>query len=196
MSLQVQQPAPDFTATAVVGSEFKEIRLSDYRGRYVVLFFYPMDFTFVCPTEIVGFDDEVDEFETRGAQVIAVSVDSHFTHLAWKETPRKAGGIGAVGYPIISDLTKAISRSYGVLLETQGIALRGLFLIDREGVLRHMVVNDLPIGRSVEEAIRVLDALRLVESNGEVCPAGWRPGAPTIKPDPKAAKDFFMRLAS
>ncbi len=128
--------------------------------------------------------------------MIAVSVDSHFTHLAWKETPRKAGGIGDVRYPIMSDLTKAIGRSYDVLLETQGIALRGFFLIDTEGVLRPMVVNDLPIGRSIEEAIRVLDTLRFVERNGEVCPAGWQPGAPTIKPDPEAAKDFFMRLAS
>jgi peroxiredoxin (alkyl hydroperoxide reductase subunit C) len=196
MSVQVQQRAPDFTATAVVGGAFKQIKLSDYRGRYVVLFFYPLDFTFVCPTEIVGFDTKVAEFEKRGAQVIAVSVDSHFTHLAWEKTPRKEGGIGDVRYPIVSDLTKSISRDYGVLLEGAGIALRGLFLIDKEGKLRHMVVNDLPIGRSVDEALRVLDALQFHEKHGEVCPADWHPGEATMKPDPVGSKEYFKKVAS
>jgi peroxiredoxin (alkyl hydroperoxide reductase subunit C) len=196
MSVQVQQLAPDFTATAVVGGAFKQIKLSDYRGRYVVLFFYPLDFTFVCPTEIVGFDTKVAEFEKRGAQVIAVSVDSHFTHLAWEKTPRKEGGIGDVRYPIVSDLTKSISRDYGVLLEGAGIALRGLFLIDKEGKLRHMVVNDLPIGRSVDEALRVLDALQFHEKHGEVCPADWHPGEATMKPDPVGSKEYFKKVAS
>jgi len=196
MSLQVQQPAPDFTAKAVVGREFKESACPTIGAALSSSSSIRWTSPLSAPTEIGGFGDELEEFETRGAQVIAVSVDSHFTHLAWKETPRKAGGIGDVRYPIISDLTKAISRSYGVLLETQGIALRGLFLIDGEGVLRHMVVNNLSIGRSIKEAIRVLEALRFVERNGEVCPAGRQPGAPTIKPEPGAAKDFFMRLAS
>jgi peroxiredoxin (alkyl hydroperoxide reductase subunit C) len=196
MSVQVQQLAPDFTATAVVGGAFKQIKLSDYRGRYVVLFFYPLDFTFVCPTEIVGFDTKVAEFEKRGAQVIAVSVDSHFTHLAWEKTPRKEGGIGDIRYPIVSDLTKSISRDYGVLLEGAGIALRGLFLIDKEGKLRHMVVNDLPIGRSVDEALRVLDALQFHEKHGEVCPADWHPGEATMKPDPVGSKEYFKKVAS
>jgi len=196
MSVQVQQPAPDFTATAVVGGAFKEIKLSDYRGKYVILFFYPLDFTFVCPTEIVGFDTKVTEFEKRGAQVIGVSVDSHFTHLAWEKTPRKEGGIGDIRYPIVADLTKGISRDYGVLLEGAGIALRGLFLIDKEGKLRHMVVNDLPIGRSVDEALRVLDALQFHEKHGEVCPADWHPGEATMKPDPVGSKEYFRKVAS
>jgi alkyl hydroperoxide reductase subunit AhpC len=196
MSVQVQQPAPDFTATAVVGGAFKEIKLSDYRGKYVILFFYPLDFTFVCPTEIVGFDAKVNEFEKRGAQVIGVSVDSHFSHLAWEKTPRNEGGIGDIGYPIVADLTKGISRDYGVLLEGAGIALRGLFLIDKEGKLRHMVVNDLPIGRSVDEALRVLDALQFHEKHGEVCPADWHPGEATMKPDPVGSKEYFSKIAS
>jgi peroxiredoxin (alkyl hydroperoxide reductase subunit C) len=196
MAVQVQQPAPDFSAMAVVGKEFKQIKLSDYRGKYVILFFYPLDFTFVCPTEIVGFDAKVKEFERRGAQVIAVSVDSHYTHLAWKHTARKDGGLGDIGYPIVSDLTKNISRDYGVLLEGAGVALRGLFLIDKEGKLRHMVVNDLPIGRSVDEALRVLDALQFHEKHGEVCPANWHPGEATMKPDPQGSKDYFKKVAS
>jgi alkyl hydroperoxide reductase subunit AhpC len=196
MSVQVQQLAPDFTATAVVGGGFKQIKLSDYRGKYVILFFYPLDFTFVCPTEIVGFDTKVAEFEKRGAQVIAVSVDSHFSHLAWEKTPRKEGGIGEIRYPIVADLTKSISRDYGVLLEGAGIALRGLFLIDKDGKLRHMVVNDLPIGRSVDEALRVLDALQFHEKHGEVCPADWHPGEATMKPDPVGSKEYFKKVAS
>jgi alkyl hydroperoxide reductase subunit AhpC len=196
MSVQVQQPAPDFTATAVVGGGFKQIKLSDYRGKYVILFFYPLDFTFVCPTEIVGFDTKVAEFEKRGAQVIAVSVDSHFSHLAWEKTPRKEGGIGEIRYPIVADLTKSISRDYGVLLEGAGIALRGLFLSDKDGKLRHMVVNDLPIGRSVDEALRVLDALQFHEKHGEVCPADWHPGEATMKPDPVGSKEYFKKVAS
>jgi peroxiredoxin (alkyl hydroperoxide reductase subunit C) len=196
MAVQVQQPAPDFSAMAVVGKEFKQIKLSDYRGKYVILFFYPLDFTFVCPTEIVGFDAKVKEFERRGAQVIAVSVDSHYTHLAWKQTARKDGGLGDIGYPIVSDLTKNISRDYGVLLEGAGVALRGLFLVDKEGKLRHMVVNDLPIGRSVDEALRVLDALQFHEKHGEVCPANWHPGEATMKPDPEGSRDYFKKVAS
>ena len=191
MSAQVTKPAPDFTADAVVNGEFKTLKLSDYRGKYVVLFFYPLDFTFVCPTELVAFSDQIDEFKKRGCEVMAVSVDSKFSHLAWVNTPRKEGGIGQVTYPIISDLSKSISRDYGVLLEEAGISLRGLFLIDKQGVLRHALVNDLPLGRSVAEAIRTLDALQHFEENGEVCPADWHKGQMAMKPDTVGSKSYF-----
>ena len=195
MSAQVQQMAPDFTAKAVVGNEFQDLSLSDYRGKCVVLFFYPLDFTFVCPTEIVAFSDRIKAFEKRNAQVLGVSVDSHYTHLAWKGTPRRDGGLGAIHFPIVSDLNKTISRSYGVLLEEAGVALRGLFVIDREGIIRHVTVNDLPLGRNIEEVLRVLDALQSYEQHGEVCPANWRPGAATMKADPAGAKAYFEKLA-
>ena len=193
MTALVTRPAPDFTADAVVGDEFQTVHLSDYRGKYVVLFFYPLDFTFVCPTEIIAFSDAAAEFQRRGAQVLGVSVDSKYTHLAWIQTPRKAGGLGGINYPLISDLNKSISRTYGVLLENEGVALRGLFLIDQEGILRHAVVNDLPIGRSVPEAIRVLDAWQHFEQNGEVCPANWKPGEATMQADPVASKKYFEK---
>ncbi|MGL4553227.1 MAG: peroxiredoxin [Gemmataceae bacterium] len=191
MTAQVTKPAPDFTADAVHGGEFKTIKLSDYRGKYVVLFFYPLDFTFVCPTELVAFSDQVDEFRSRGCEVISVSVDSKFTHLAWMNTPRKDGGLGQLKYPIVSDLNKTIARNYGVLLEEAGVALRGLFLIDKNGVLRHALVNDLPLGRSVGEALRTLDALQHFEENGEVCPANWNKGDIAMKPDPVGSKKYF-----
>ena len=193
MTALVTKPAPDFTADAVVGDEFKKIKLSDYRGKYVILFFYPLDFTFVCPTEITAFSDQIADFHKRGAEVIGVSVDSKFSHLAWTNTPRKAGGLGKIGYPIISDLNKNIARSYGVLREDAGVALRGLFLIDKEGILRHALVNDLPLGRSIDEAARVLDALKHFEENGEVCPANWKPGSDTMKPDPVGSKKYFEK---
>jgi alkyl hydroperoxide reductase subunit AhpC len=195
MSAQVQQKAPDFTAKAVVGHEFQDVSLSGYRGKCVVLFFYPLDFTFVCPTEIVAFSDRIKEFEKRNAQVIGVSVDSHYTHLAWKQTPRREGGLGDIHYPLVADLNKAICRTYGVLLEEAGIALRGLFVIDREGVIRHVTVNDLPLGRNIDEVLRVLDALHSYEQDGEVCPANWRPGAATMKADPKGARTYFEKVA-
>jgi alkyl hydroperoxide reductase subunit AhpC len=191
MTAQVTRPAPDFTADAVVGGEFRSIRLSDYRGKYVLLCFYPLDFTFVCPTELVAFSDEVDEFRKRGCEVIGVSVDSKFTHLAWTNTPRTEGGLGQMRYPIVSDLNKAIARSYGVLLEEAGVALRGLFLIDREGILRHALVNDLPLGRSVSEALRTLDALQHFEENGEVCPANWTKSEMAMKPHPVESRRYF-----
>jgi len=190
---QVQKPAPDFTATAVVGHEFKQVSLANYRGKYVLLFFYPLDFTFVCPTEIVSFSDNIDKFEKRGCQVLGASVDSHFSHLAWIKTARKDGGLGDLKYPLIADLSKSISRDYGVLLEKDAVALRGLFLIDREGIIRHITINDLPIGRSVDEALRVLDALQFFEKNGEVCPANWHPGDATIKPDPQGSREYFSK---
>jgi peroxiredoxin (alkyl hydroperoxide reductase subunit C) len=183
MAAQVTQPAPDFTATTVMpDNTFKDdFKLSDYRGKYVVLFFYPLDFTFVCPSEIIAFDRKLQEFKERGCEVIGASVDSHFSHLAWKGTPREQGGIGNVQFPMVADITKSISRDYGVLFN-DAIALRGLFLIDKEGVLRHALVNDLPLGRSVDEAIRVLDALQHFEKHGEVCPANWRKGEVAMTP--------------
>ncbi|TWT94049.1 putative peroxiredoxin [Botrimarina colliarenosi] len=187
----VQREAPDFAAQAVMpNGEFKEVKLSDYRGKHVLLFFWPLDFTFVCPTEIIAFSDAAGEFEKLGVQILGVSVDSHFTHLAWTNTPREHGGIGKTAYPLVADLTKEIAESYGVLLPG-GIALRGLFLIDEKGIVRHQVVNDLPLGRSVAEALRMVEALQYFEKNGEVCPANWKSGAATIKPTVNDSKSFF-----
>jgi alkyl hydroperoxide reductase subunit AhpC len=191
MSVLVQQPAPDFKAQAVLpNKEFAPVSLSDYRGKYVLLFFWPLDFTFVCPTEIIAFSDRNEEFAKLGVQVLGVSVDSHFTHLAWRNVPRTEGGLGEIRYPMVADLNKEISKSYGILLEG-GIALRGLFLIDKSGVVRHQVVNDLPLGRSVDEALRMVKALQYFETHGEVCPANWREGSRTIKATPSASKQFF-----
>jgi alkyl hydroperoxide reductase subunit AhpC len=190
MALRVQKEAPNFTATAVVDEQFKEIRLSDYRGKYVVVFFYPLDFTFVCPTEIIAFSDKIEEFKKRNTEVLGVSTDSQFSHLAWIRSPRVEGGLGGLKYPLVADLTKKISDDYGVLLDG-GIALRGTFLIDKGGILRHMVINDLPLGRNVEELIRMIDALQFFEKNGEVCPANWKPGSLTI--DTKNAKSYFQK---
>jgi len=191
----VTNEAPNFKATAVMAdNSFKEISLSDYRGKYVLLFFYPLDFTFVCPSEILAFDRAVDEFQKRNCEVIGVSVDSHFTHLAWKETPVEKGGIGSVRFPLVADLSKSISRDYGVLLES-GIALRGLFLIDKDGIIRHMLVNDLPLGRNVDEALRVLDALQFVEKHGEVCPANWKPGEEAMKPTKEGVAEYLAKHA-
>jgi peroxiredoxin (alkyl hydroperoxide reductase subunit C) len=192
----VTKEAPDFTAQAVMpDNSFADLKLSSYRGKYVVLFFYPLDFTFVCPSEIIAFDKAVAKFEAKNAQVIGVSVDSHFTHLAWKNTPRDHGGIGHVGYPLVADLNKTISRDYGVLLD-DGIALRGLFLIDKDGVIRHALVNDLPLGRSVDEALRVLDALQFTEQHGEVCPANWREGEEAMKPTAEGVAEYLAKHAS
>jgi alkyl hydroperoxide reductase subunit AhpC len=195
MPAQVQKEAPDFTADAVVNEDFKQIKLSDYKGKnYVVLFFYPLDFTFVCPTEIVAFSDRIKEFQERGAEVLGVSVDSKFSHLAWVQSPRAQGGLGGLTYPLVSDLTKKISTDYGVLLDG-GIALRGLFVIDKGGVVRAITIHDLPLGRSVDETLRVLDALQHFEKYGEVCPAGWTKGAATIKPGVKESKAYFQKVA-
>ena len=194
MPAQVQKDAPDFSADAVVNEDFKQVKLSDYKGKsYVVLFFYPLDFTFVCPTEIVAFSDRIKEFRDRGAEVLGVSVDSKFSHLAWIQTPRTQGGLGGLSYPLVSDLTKKISTDYGVLLEGE-VALRGLFVIDKSGVVRTITIHDMPIGRSVDEALRVLDALQHYEKFGEVCPAGWTKGAATIKPGVKESKAYFQNV--
>ena len=189
----VTKEAPDFIATAVMpDNSFKELKLSSYRGKYVVLFFYPLDFTFVCPSEIIAFDAALDKFQKKNTQVIGVSVDSHFTHLAWKNTPRKEGGIGQIRYPLVGDLTKSIARDFGVLLDG-GVALRGLFLIDKEGKVRHALINDLPIGRSVDEALRTLDALQFHEQHGDVCPANWHEGEEAMKPTAEGVAQYLAK---
>ncbi|MFO0906341.1 MAG: peroxiredoxin [Pirellulales bacterium] len=191
MSSLVTQPAPAFKAQAVMpDGSFKEVSLADYRGKYVIVFFYPLDFTFVCPTEIIAFSDAAAEFEKLNVQLLGVSIDSHFSHLAWRNVPRTEGGLGQINYPLVADLKKQIAQDFGVLLPA-GIALRGLFLIDRDGIVRHAVVNDLPLGRSVGEAIRMVQALQHFEQHGEVCPANWQSGARTIKPTVTDSKTFF-----
>lgn len=194
--LQPQMNAPEFKATAVVNGQFKQVSLADYKGKNVVLFFYPLDFTFVCPTEILAFSDAIEEFRKRNTEVIGISTDSHFSHLAWTNTKREEGGIQGLTYPLVADFTKQISRDYGVLLENDGVAFRGLFLIDKNGVIQHMVVNNLPLGRSVEETLRMVDALTHFEQHGEVCPADWKPGKATIIPDTEKSKDFFKKTAA
>ena len=191
MSALVAKNAPNFTAQAVMpDGSFKEIKLSDYKGKYVILFFYPLDFTFVCPTEIIAFSNSMDEFKKRNTEVLGVSVDSHFSHLAWRNTDRKNGGLGDIAYPLVADLNKKITYDYGVMHEA-GIAFRGLFLIDKEGVVQHQVINNLPLGRNIEEALRMVDALQFHENNGEVCPANWKSGEDGMKPDPSGSKTYF-----
>ncbi len=195
MSTLVTTRAPNFTAQAVAAdNSFEELTLSSYRGKNVVLFFYPLDFTFVCPSEIIAFDKALSKFEARNAQVIGVSVDSHFTHLAWKNTPVDQGGIGQIQYPLVADLSKKISKKYGVLFGKE-VALRGLFLIDTEGVVRHALVNDLPLGRNVDEALRILDALRFHEEHGDVCPANWRDGEDAMKPTAEGVAEYLAEHA-
>ncbi len=192
MSTLVTKQAPDFTAQAVTADNgFEDLTLSSYRGKHVVLFFYPLDFTFVCPSEIIAFDKALDKFKAKNAEVIGVSVDSQYTHYAWKNTPRDEGGIGQIRYPLVADLNKQIARDYGVLLEDAGVALRGLFLIDKEGVVRHALVNDLPLGRNVDEALRVLDALQFTEKHGEVCPANWREGDEAMVPTSAGVAEYL-----
>ena len=186
----VQKNAPDFTAEAVISGDFKTVKLSDYRGKWVVLFFYPLDFTFVCPTEITAFSDRYEEFRKLGCEVLGCSIDSKFTHLAWINTPRNKGGIGQIAFPLLADVKKTISAEYGVLLDA-GIALRGLFLINPDGKVAYQVVHDLGVGRSIDETLRVIQAFQYVAKNGEVCPMDWKPGKPTMKPDPKGSQEYF-----
>ncbi|MBT3193921.1 MAG: peroxiredoxin [Verrucomicrobia bacterium] len=195
MATLVTKEAPDFTAQVVnADNSIGEFTLSSLRGKYVVLFFYPLDFTFVCPSEIIAFDKKVKEFEARNAALVGVSVDSQYTHYAWRQTAPEKGGIGEVSYPLVADLDKNIAREYGVLLD-ESVALRGLFLIDPAGVVRHQLVNDLPLGRSVDEAIRVLDALQFVEEHGEVCPANWKQGEEAMKPTAEGVADYLAKNA-
>ncbi|HEY9645695.1 MAG TPA: peroxiredoxin [Chroococcidiopsis sp.] len=193
--LRVGLSAPEFTADAVVDQEFKTIKLSDYRGKYVVLFFYPLDFTFVCPTEITAFSDRYDEFKAINTEVLGVSVDSVFSHLAWIQSDRKSGGVGDLNYPLVADIKKEISAAYNVLDPEAGIALRGLFIIDKEGVIQHATINNLAFGRSVDETLRVLQAIQYVQSHpDEVCPANWKPGEATMNPDPVKSKEYFAAV--
>lgn len=194
MSVLVGKQAPDFSADAVInGNQFAEnFRLSQFKGKkHVVLFFYPLDFTFVCPTELHAFQEKLAEFEAKNTQVIGVSVDSKFSHLAWLNTPRSQGGIQGVSYPLVADLNKTISRDYDVLVEGAGIAYRGLFLIDLNGVVRHQVINDLPLGRNVDEALRMIEALQFHETHGEVCPANWKKGEKSMKANNEGLKVYF-----
>lgn len=190
----VTREAPDFTAQAVLpDNSFGELTLSKYRGKYVILFFYPLDFTFVCPSEILAFNTRVADFKAKNCEIIGVSVDSRFTHLAWKNTAVEDGGIGNVQYPLVEDLNKSIARAYGILLNEE-VALRGLFLIDTKGVVRHSVINDLPLGRSVNEALRILDALQFVETHGgEVCPANWQEGEEAMKASTAGVADYLAK---
>jgi len=189
----IGKPAPDFKGTAVVDGEFKDIALKDYKGKYLVLFFYPLDFTFVCPTEIIAFSDRVEEFRKIGCEVVAASTDSHFSHLAWVNTPRKQGGLGNMKIPLLADKTCDIAKRYGVLKEDEGIAFRGLFIIDHNQNLRQITINDLPVGRSVDETLRLIQAFKFTDEFGEVCPAGWKPGAETMKADPKQSLEYFQK---
>jgi len=194
METLVTKPAPDFTAIAVMpdGSFNDAFALSSLKGKYVVLFFYPLDFTFVCPSEIIAFDKRLADFHAKNCEVVAVSVDSHFSHWAWRNTPVEKGGIGNVRFPIVSDLNKCISKDYGVLLN-DAIALRGLFLIDKDGVVRHQLVNDFPIGRSVDESLRVLSALQHYEKHGDVCPANWKEGEEAMKPSADGVAAYLAK---
>uniref|UniRef100_A0A7E4ZR76 thioredoxin-dependent peroxiredoxin n=1 Tax=Panagrellus redivivus TaxID=6233 RepID=A0A7E4ZR76_PANRE len=187
----IGKPAPEFTTDAVVDGDFTSISLSQYKGKYVVLFFYPLDFTFVCPTEIIAFSDRVGEFKKLGVEVLAASTDSKFSHLAWTQTPRKHGGLGDMKIPLLADTNHKLAREYGVLKDDEGIAYRGLFIIDKAGILRQITINDLPVGRSVDETLRLVQAFQFVEEHGEVCPANWTPGKDTI--NPKKANEYFTK---
>lgn len=190
MSVLVNKPAPDFTATAVVNKEFKDVTLSDYKGKNVLLFFYPLDFTFVCPTELHAFEEKLSEFRSKNTEVLGVSIDSQFSHLAWLNTPKSEGGIEGVTYPLVSDIHKTIARDFDVLHE-DGVALRGAFLIDSQGLVRHQTVNDLPLGRNIDEFLRLVDALQFHEANGEVCPANWTEGEKAMTADTAGLKSYF-----
>jgi len=191
MGVLVGKKAPDFTAKAVVNNTFvNNFSLSQFRGKYVILFFYPLDFTFVCPTELHAFQEKLSHFKERNTEIIACSIDSAHTHLAYLNTPRSKGGIEGVHYPLISDINKTIAKDYDVLHISEGIAFRALFLIDPEGLVRHQLVNDLPLGRCVEETLRILDALIFFEKHGEVCPANWQPGKPGMKATQDGLKDY------
>lgn len=188
---KLQKPAPQFKGTAVVKGAFKEISLEDYKGKYVVLFFYPLDFTFVCPTEIIAFSDRAAEFRNIGCEVIACSTDSQYTHLAWINTPRKQGGLGEMDIPLLADKSMKIARDYNVLDEDTGIPFRGLFIIDKNQNLRQKTINDLPVGRNVDETLRLVQAFQFTDEHGEVCPANWKPGQKTMVADPKKSQEYF-----
>jgi peroxiredoxin (alkyl hydroperoxide reductase subunit C) len=195
----VGKPAPDFQAKAVVGNGFVDYTFSaNWSGkgaRHTLLFFYPLDFTFVCPTEIIAFSDRIEEFRARGVNVVGVSIDSEYTHLAWKGTPRAQGGLGEIHYPLVADVKKEVATAYDVLAP-DGTAYRGLFLIDQKGIVRHALVNDHPLGRSIDEALRTVDALQHHEKYGEVCPADWKPGEAAMVADPVKSRPYFAKTNS
>ena len=191
----VGRQAPEFAQEGVLNGRFSTYRLSDYKGKWVVLFFYPLDFTFVCPTEILAFSDRLGEFRKLGAEVLGASVDSKWSHLAWTEKPREEGGIKGLAYPLLEDLGKDLADAYGVLDEKRRIALRGRFIIDPDGVVQHATINNTAVGRSVDETLRVLQAFQFVREHGEVCPADWKPGTKTIKSDWEKSKEFFSANA-
>ncbi|KAI8902518.1 peroxiredoxin-2 [Globomyces pollinis-pini] len=189
----VQKLAPVWTAPAVVNNDFVTINSKDYLGKWLVLFFYPLDFTFVCPTEIIEYSERSSEFEKLGASVVGVSVDSKFSHLAWINQPRKEGGLGSLKIPLVSDLTKKISSDYGVLLD-DGIAARGTFIVDPKGIIRQITINDLSVGRSIDETLRLLEGYQFADKHGEVCPAGWKKGAKSMIPDTQKSKEYFKSV--
>lgn len=195
MTAFVCQKAPNFTAAAVLpdGSIKSDFSLSDYTGKYVVIFFYPLDFTFVCPSEILAHNSRIAEFKSRGVQVIGVSIDSQFTHAAWRNTPTNNGGIGPIGFPLVADIKHEITQAYGVEHPQAGVALRGSFLIDKDGVVQHMVINNLPLGRNVDEMLRMVDALQFTEEHGEVCPAGWNKGDEGMKPNAAGVASYLSK---
>lgn len=196
MSTLVTKKAPDFSAQAVMpDNTFKDLDLSSYNGKYVILFFYPLDFTFVCPSEILAFNRSLEKFQDKDCEIIGISVDSQYSHFAWRNMSVNEGGIGAIKFPLVADLNKNISRDYGVLLE-EGVALRGLFLIDKEGMVRHEVVNDLPLGRSVDEALRMVEALQFFEQHGDVCPADWKPGEDAMTPTAEGVAEYLRKLSN
>ena len=197
MSVLVATPAPDFVAPTVLpnGLIEEKFRLSDLRGKYVVLFFWPLDFTFVCPTEIIAFDHRFDIFKERSVELVGVSIDSQFTHFAWRETPIDKGGIGRVHFPMVADVKREIIKMYDVEHPDAGVAMRASFLIDKEGIVQHQVVNNLPLGRNMDEMLRVIDALQFVEEYGEVCPAGWQKGEKGMKPTAEGVSDYLGKHA-
>lgn len=191
---RVQRAAPEWSGSAVVGSDFVELSSKQYLGKYLVLLFYPLDHTFVCPTELCAFNDRLGEFRALDCEVVACSVDSKFSHLSWTKIPRTDGGLGKMELPLLADITKSIARSYGVLIEEgddAGVALRGMFIVDPKGVLRQATINDLPVGRNVDECLRLVQAFQFTDEHGEVCPIGWRPGRKTMKADPTGSKEYF-----
>lgn len=197
MSVLVGRQAPDFKAAAVMpdGRIQEDFQLSAYRGQYVVLFFWPLDFTFVCPSEIIAHNNRLADFEERNVQLIGLSIDSEFTHYAWRNTPVEKGGIGPVGFPLVSDKTHRICNDYGIAHPEEGVAMRGSFLIDKEGVVQHQIVNNLPLGREVDEMLRMVDALQFTEEHGEVCPAGWQKGQAGMKPNAEGVATYLSEHA-
>ncbi|MFG1494238.1 peroxiredoxin [Halobacteriovorax sp. GFR7] len=190
----VSKAAPEFKGNAVVNGEIKEISLSDFKGKWKVLFFYPLDFTFVCPTEITAFSDKIQLFKDLNCEVIACSVDSAFSHLAWTKQSRNEGGLGDINFPILEDLTKEVSKSYGALMPSGDVAFRATYIIDDNNIVQHVSINNLSVGRNVEEVARLVDGYQFTAKHGEVCPAGWTKGADTMKPDPKGSQEYFNKL--